>query len=819
MPLVSGHGLVAAEVEGSVDHAAPRFLWRDLTEVSEVRDVRRPGVSGDGRWIVAEADLDGRSTALRIDRTTGGTVEITPAPESGRSGDTVHPVISADGCVVVVVTELALDPFRDDDVGDRWDVYRQVVPECGGAPGRWELVSTDPDGSSRNDVDPSVPPAVTESGSVIAFSHPADAEPAPSTTRAGSPTARTTTISLVDLTVPVGSVGRIDEVPALPSEAPTGAFWYRGATEPAISADGRIVAFTADTTAHEPLPGWGEGLEPGGWATTQVFVWDRDDPDRRTRIELASASGRTGSVGEPSTGAWAPVVSAEGDVVLFVSADPSLTDTAARVHCEADCPTQVYRYARVGTVAAETPTDPGSSPPAALLSAVSAAPDRSGAPLLGEASSWAPAIDRRGDRIVMSSRAATLVRGRVPIVGSILELPEGEEHAELLVVDPIRSPRRVTEVAGVPEVPPVHGRAAISASGRVVVAEASFGGLDLPFEVLGPIGSVTGRGLVAWVTVPRVALADLDFGTVIPGWEGDELYVSVHNDGPGEFAPATIEVGSPAFRVVDGGTCVRGLLVPAGGSCTVHLAFIPGAEGPHETVLTVAEVSAFPGEAVSVTATVTGAGGEPSLRAEPGGLDLGTAAVGRTGERRAVDIRNIGSVPTEVVAVDLSGRDPGDFRVTAEACTGRALNPGATCAIEIEFAPTAPGLRTASVMATTVDGAHTAAIAGGLAAYRPEIHLSDPQLAPGGRLGVGLLGFPPDVDVRLSLDDGLTTFAVVRVDASGGALAEVTVPRRSRPGDQYVIAQIGDLFAETPVSVSRLPESPAGLPGYGLGQG
>ena len=58
-----------------------------------------------------------------------------------RSGDTIMPVISSDGCVVVVQTQLALDLFRDDDNDERWDVYRLVVPECGGQADTWELVS------------------------------------------------------------------------------------------------------------------------------------------------------------------------------------------------------------------------------------------------------------------------------------------------------------------------------------------------------------------------------------------------------------------------------------------------------------------------------------------------------------------------------------------------------------------------------------------------------------------------------------------------------------------------------------------------------
>ena len=67
-------------------------------------------------------------------------------------------------------------------------------------------------------------------------------------------------------------------------------------------------------------------------------------------------------------------------------------------------------------------------------------------------------------------------------------------------------------------------------------------------------------------------MAAADFGTVLVGWESEELYVSVLNDGPGAFRPAGVTSTSPNFRVT-GGTCRRGVVVPAGGSCTVYLVF------------------------------------------------------------------------------------------------------------------------------------------------------------------------------------------------------------------------------------------------------
>ena len=159
-----------------------------------------PSVSGDGRYVVFQGaplspDDARTSTIFFTDRESGATTELSPVPEGLRAGDTVQPVISGNGCTVVAVTQMALDVFRDDDTGDRWDVYRSTLPHCDGTVGDWELVSsrTGSGGIARDDV-VVARPTTSRSGTLIAYTHPADhlfdAE-------------GITTISLVDATVPI----------------------------------------------------------------------------------------------------------------------------------------------------------------------------------------------------------------------------------------------------------------------------------------------------------------------------------------------------------------------------------------------------------------------------------------------------------------------------------------------------------------------------------------------------------------------------------------------------------------------------------------
>lgn len=253
-------------------------------------------VSGDGRFVASEglpgggdpavAAIDPRtSTVYLTDRELATTTEITVVPEGQRPGNSIHPVLSGDGCSIVVTTELALDVFRDDDTGLRWDVYRQRLEHCGGTPGDWELVSTLPGGATiaRDDVDISDPPAVSRAGTLIAYTHPAT-----ELLDQGD----ITSVSLVDLGQPVGSPERSRAVAGTPIVSPDTEYVHQGIDQPALSGDGRFVAFRSDAASTEAVPGWGYGPEAGGPATPQVFVWDRLQADPFEAVKLVSTRRR-----------------------------------------------------------------------------------------------------------------------------------------------------------------------------------------------------------------------------------------------------------------------------------------------------------------------------------------------------------------------------------------------------------------------------------------------------------------------------------------------------------------------------------------------
>jgi hypothetical protein len=79
-------------------------------------------------------------------------------------------------------------------------------------------------------------------------------------------------------------------------------------------------------------------------------------------------------------------------------------------------------------------------------------------------------------------------------------------------------------------------------------------------------------------------------------------------------------------------------------------------------------------------------------------LDLGTLSVGNT---RAASLRviNTGSGPTAPIALSVSGADVSDFLIDSAGttCSSTTLTPAQACAVVVDFAPSAAGLRNASL--------------------------------------------------------------------------------------------------------------------------
>jgi hypothetical protein len=369
-------------------------------------------------------------------------------------------------------------------------------------------------------------------------------------------------------------------------------------------------------------------------------------------------------------------------------------------------------------------------------------------------------------------------------------------------------------------VPGAHGNPALSKTGQVIafdtMAAAAIPGADIVGGTTGGGGGGgDGRAVVTVEATPQLSLAALDFGTVLLGFESTELYATVLNGGPAAFEPSVVDVSSPNFKIT-GGTCSKGIIVAAGAKCSINLTFNPTEPRAFEATLSVRGVGAGGG---SVSTTIRGAAGIPSLLADPGGVDLKSGVVGVHGDHVAIDIQNIGFVPTAIARLTIGGENPADFHITSEACTRRALNPDASCAVGIEFLPTDSGYRSALLVATAVDGAYTTAVIGGYAHYEPDLRTAEPTARPGEPFWVGGSGFPANSVVSLGFDDGGSPFASIPTTKDGTFLVSETMPARIRLGPRVLVASSpGGVVADHTIDLlgSRDTTTPA-VPGFGMG--
>ena len=755
-------------------------------------------MSGDGRFVAYEglpgagdpavAATDSRtSTVYLTDRETQTTNEVTVVPAGLRPGNSIHPVLSGDGCSIVVVTELPLDVFRDDDTGLRWDVYRQRLEHCGGTPGDWELVSSQVDGSAiaRDDVDISDPPAVSRAGNAIAYTHPAtqllDSE-------------GITTVSLVDLGQPIGSPGRSRPVAGMPIVSPDTQYVHVGLDQPAISGDGRFVAYRSDAASTDAVPGWGYGAVEGGPATPQIFVWDRGQGDPFEAVKLVSKR----VDGLPTlTGASEPVLSRDGRVVAFTSSDVGLAP-AVFPPCADGCPTQVYHLDRDVDVNGRY-----DEPDRTAMTLVSSEPAT--APVVaGTAPSSQPSLSADGQLVAFITKATNLQVVKSAGGGAATD-------GDLLVADVARNTlRRVTMIDdSVRPAVGAHSGPQLSDTGRTVVFDSLAAAQLVP-------GSPTGRQVVTTVSPPTLSLAEGDLGTTLVGFSSDEWYVAVNNDGPTTFIPSKVSVSDGRFTVnQEQSTCALGVPVPPGGDCTVRLTFTPNAPGPVTAQLTVAE-SGF--QAVSVSTTVRGAGGDPMLRTNPAGQALGSVVVGQTGPEFLFDVENISLVPTSVASVRVVGPHPFDFVISSNSCEGRSLNPRSTCSIGVTFAPTASGQRSAVIEVATPTGQYTVMVPDGLGRYEPRFVVDRTEVDAGRDFGVGGAGFPPSTPVSVLFGDDPSSRVDTVTTAEGAFVATIPTRTSEHGGNRTVVAQAADgTTASAPLLVIEQPSAMTGVPGFGLG--
>jgi hypothetical protein len=489
-------------------------------------------------------------------------------------------------------------------------------------------------------------------------------------------------------------------------------------------------------------------------------------------------------------------------VVTFVSADTGFAE-ADYPNCASDCPSQVFVVDRDPDDDGEIGVDEDAS--IGIISVRNDSGADSGFPTAGTSPSTQPSISGDGQLVAFVTKAPNLQLIEVPGVGS-------GDDGDLLLAE-IRNGRltRLTEaVGGILPTAGVHAHPDLSDAGRTAVFDTA-AAADLVVE-----GALAGRQVVARSSEPQLSLPDADLGTTLVGLASDEWYVAVINDGPSSFRPTSVTVSNPRFEINrEKSTCLLARSVPAGGDCTVAVVYTPTGPGASSGILTVAEEGFG---AVSVSASLAGAGGNPALRIEPAGADLGTVIVGEPSVEFQFDLSNIAFNPTEITSFEITGVHASEFEFTSNNCAFRPLNPRAACSVGITFTPSDAGRRTALVELATRDGQYTTMVIAGDGEYQPVVALDTESVEAGEDFLATGSQYPPDTEVIVVFGDGPSSSVTAVTDAEGNFSVLVPVESTERGGDRTIVVQSeSGAAASAPVEVVEETQSYVGLPGYGLG--
>ena len=201
-------------------------------------------------------------------------------------------------------------------------------------------------------------------------------------------------------------------------------------------------------------------------------------------------------------------------------------------------------------------------------------------------------------------------------------------------------------------------------------------------------GDVQAITLVGQVASPDVDVepSDISFGPQPSGTVSAPRSVTLTNHGDGELNVTDLKLDPTDDFDVVSGDCFRS--IEPGAGCSIDVRFSPktasgDVKAIRTTILTITDNDpSTPNQLVSIDGSVP----TPVAELSTSSLDFGSQAAGTTSAAQSVTVRNTGTGPLTLGAIQVAGLDPNDFAVSHDACPG-TLNPGQSCQIAMVFAP------------------------------------------------------------------------------------------------------------------------------------
>ena len=212
----------------------------------------------------------------------------------------------------------------------------------------------------------------------------------------------------------------------------------------------------------------------------------------------------------------------------------------------------------------------------------------------------------------------------------------------------------------------------------------------------------------------------------------------------------------------------------------------------------------------------------PQAAVSPPALAFAARPAGSTSPAQPVTVQSVGAAALLVSSVSLAGLNPGAFAIVTNTCSGAVLEHGQACTIGVSFQPASAGTSSASLVVADNDptGSQSVSLEGGTLA--PTLRL-DPPIGPPGFVTRAIgANFPPGATVSLVWGVGLTaSMPAVVADPSGSFSVPMLILPRDTLGPRVLTgtftlagggSAVSPPFLVVPGS-GQPPFEPAPIPG------
>jgi Abnormal spindle-like microcephaly-assoc'd, ASPM-SPD-2-Hydin len=226
--------------------------------------------------------------------------------------------------------------------------------------------------------------------------------------------------------------------------------------------------------------------------------------------------------------------------------------------------------------------------------------------------------------------------------------------------------------------------------------------------------TLTGTGQVVNQPAGSLSMTSLTFTAQNVGTTSAAHQVVLTNVGQANLVlasttPTISGANAGDFAIATGTTCVGNLSIAPNGSCLMNVTFTPSVAGTRSASLLITDnTGGIIGTTQSVMLSGAGQTPEPKATLSVSSLTFNPQGVGTTSAGQQVTLTNTGqaNLVLSSTALLITGANASDYVIASGTSCAASLSiaPNATCVVNVQFAPSAAGTRTATLVVTDNSG-------------------------------------------------------------------------------------------------------------------